>query len=290
MKKILSLIFAGLFVFGCAQQKGSSTGSVIAKVNNTSITKEEFLKESQLVPDWAKQNFSTKDGKERFLEELIKKELIYQDAKNKGLDKDKEILSQVEEFKKMTLLSFVLKKEIEEKVQVSDEEAKNYYDKNQDKFKKGEEISASHILVDTEKEAKDILARLKKGEAFAKLAMALSKDKGSAVKGGDLGFFTRGRMLPEFEEAAFSLKPGEISAPLKTQFGYHIIKVTERKEGAMVPFEEAKETVKRQLLSEKQKSAFDAYIDALKKKSKITTESKALETVKMPWENTEPAK
>ena len=286
MKKILSLILAGFFVFGCAQ-KGSSTGSVIAKVNNISITKEEFLKESQLVPEWAKQNFSTKDGKERFLDELIKKELIYQDAKNKGLDKDKDILAQVEEFKKMTLLSLVLKKEIEEKVQVSDEEAKDFYNKNQDKFKKGEEIKASHILVDTEKEAKDILAKLKKGEDFAKLAMALSKDKGSAAKGGDLGSFTRGRMVPEFEEAAFSLKPGEVSAPLKTQFGYHIIKVTESKEGAMTPFEEAKETVKRQLISEKQKSAFDAYVEGLKKKSKVTTESKALEAVKMPWEKPE---
>jgi len=284
MKKILSLILAGFFVFGCTQQKGTSTGSVIAKVNNAAITKEDFLKESKLVPEWAKQNFSTKDGKERFLEELIKKELIYQDAKNKGLDKDKEILAQVEEFKKMTLLSLVLKKEIEEKVQVSDEDAKDFYNKNQDKFKKGEEIKASHILVDMEKEAKDILARLKKGEDFAKLAMALSKDKGSAAKGGDLGSFTRGRMVPEFEEAAFSLKPGEISAPLKTQFGYHIIKVIERKEGNMVPFEEAKETVTRQLLSEKQKGAFDAYIEGLKKKSKVTTESKALETIKMPWE------
>jgi len=286
MKKILSLIFAGFFVFGCAQ-KESSTGSVIAKVNNATITKENFLKESKLVPEWAKQNFSTKDGKERFLEELIKKELIYQDAKNKGLDKDKEILLQVEEFKKMTLLSLVLKKEIEEKVQVSDEEAGDFYNKNQDKFKKGEEIRASHILVDTEKEAKDILARLKKGEDFAKLAKSLSKDKGSADKGGDLGSFTRGRMVPEFENTAFSLKPGEVSSPLKTQFGYHIIKLTERKEGAMVPFEEAKETVKRQLLSEKQKSAFDAYIEGLKKKSKIKTESKALETLKMPWEKPE---
>lgn len=287
MKKILSLMLAGFFVFGCAQQKGGSTGSVIAKVNNTSITKEDFLKESQLVPEWAKQNFSTKDGKERFLEELIKKELIYQDAKNKGLDKDKDIISQVEEFKKMTLLSLVLKKEIEEKVQVSDEEANDFYNKNQDKFKKGEEVKASHILVDTEKEAKDILARLKKGEDFSKLAKALSKDKGSATNGGDLGFFTRGRMVPEFEETVFGLKPGEISAPLKTQFGYHVIKVIERKEGAMVPFEEAKETVKRQLISEKQKSAFDAYVEGLKKKSKVTTESKALEAVKMPWEKPE---
>lgn len=287
MKKILSLILAGFFVFGCAQQKSSSTGSVIAKVNNTSITKEDFLKESHLVPEWARQNFSTKDGKERFLDELIKKELIYQDAKNKGLDKDKEILAQVEEFKKMTLLSLVLKKEIEEKVQVADEEAKEFYDKNQDKFKRGEEVSASHILVGTEKEANDVLARLKKGEGFAKLATALSKDTHSAAKGGDLGFFGRGRMVPEFEEAAFSLKPGEIGAPLKTQFGYHIIKVTERKEGAIVPFEEAKETVERQLLSEKQKSTFDAYVEGLKKKSKITTEDKALEAIKLPWEKPE---
>jgi peptidyl-prolyl cis-trans isomerase C len=284
MKRILSLIAAGFLVFGCAQQKGGATGSVVAKVNNTNITTEDVIKESRQLPEWARQNFSTKDGKERFLEELIKKELIYQDAKNRGLDKDKEIMAQVEEFKKMTLLSFALKKEIEEKVDVTDEEAKVYYDKNQDKFKRGEEVRASHILVDTEKEAKDILARIKKGEDFGKLAQSFSKDKGSAAKGGDLGSFSRGRMVPEFEEAAFSLKPGELSAPLKTQFGYHIIKSVEKTNGSIVPFEEAKATVKRQLISEKQKSAFDAYIESLKKKSKITTESKALEDLKMPWE------
>lgn len=289
MKKILSLLLAGFFVFGCAQQKGGSAGDVIAKVNKTDITKEDFLKESKIIPEWARQNFDSPDGKERFLQEMIKKELIYQDAKNRGLDKDKDVIAQIEEFKKMTLLSLVLKKEIEDKVQVSDEEVKNFYDNNQDKFKKGQEIRASHILVDSEKEAKDIFARLEKGEDFAKLAAAFSKDKGSASKGGDLGFFGRGRMVHEFEETAFLLKPGQFSTPLKTQFGYHIIKVTGTKEGTLPPFEEVKATVKRQLLSERQKSAFDTYVEGLKKKSKITTESKALETLKMPWENAEPA-
>ncbi len=283
MKKLLILMFAAVLASGCTQ-KGDLDNSVIAKINDTKITKEDFLREISRVPEWARDRFKGKEGKEQFLDELIKKELIYLDAKKKGLDKDKEFIAKVEEFKKMTLLAAVLKKEIEEKTEVAEKDIKDFYDKNPDEFKKGAAVRARHILVDTEAEANDIVAKIKKGEDFSELAKSLSKDKDSAQKGGDLGFFSQGRMVPEFEKAAFSLKPDEVSNPVKTQFGYHIIKVIDKKEGAVVDFEQAKNVIKRRLLSEKQKSLFDSYIEGLKKNTKPVKNEEALAAISLPWE------
>lgn len=289
MKKLLILILVGIFAFGCAQ-RNDKDNPVIAKVNKTKITKEDFLKEISRVPEWVRDRFKGKEGKEQFLEEMIKKELIYQDAKKKRLHKDKEFLDKVEEFKKMTLLSLILKKEIEEKAVVDDAEVRDFYDKNLDKLRKGTKVRASHILVNTEEEAKNILERIKKGESFSKLAKSLSKDKNSAKKGGDLGFFGRGQMVPEFERAAFNLRVGEVSNPVRTRFGYHIIKITDRKEGIPVSFEEAKDAIRRRLLAEKQRSLFDSYIENLKKNSKITKNEDVLAELSLPWEETEKEK
>ena len=135
----------------------------------------------------------------------------------------------------------------------------------------GTEVRAKHILVDTEEQAKDILKRIRQKEDFSKLAEQYSKDKGSAKNGGDLGSFSRGRMVPQFEAGAFSLKVGEISGPVRTQFGYHIIQVTDKKEGRIGTFEEVKGGLEKQLMIEKQKALFDSYIEKLKKNSKIET-------------------
>ncbi len=161
-----------------------------------------------------------------------------------------------------------------------DQEVREFYDKHSDEFKAGSEVRARHILVETGAEAEDILKRLKKGESFSELAKKLSKDKGSATKGGDLGFFGRGRMVPEFERVAFSLKPGEVSDPVKTRFGYHIIKVTDKKEGELGDFEKVKEAVQKRLKVEKQKNVFESYIKNLKEKAgNIEIYDEALKTL-----------
>lgn len=284
VKRILTLLFVGFFVFGCTP-KGNTESNVIAKVNNAQITKDDFLREMSRIPDWAKERFSGKEGKEQFLDELIKRELLYQEAERLGLGKDKEFLEKVEEFKRMTLLSTLLKKEVEDKAVVSDAEIKEYYDKNPQEFKT-DQVRASHILVEKEDEAKGIIERLKKGEDFSKLAESLSKDPGSASKGGDLGFFGRGRMIPEFEEVAFSLKPGEISQqPLKTRFGYHIIKVTERKEGSLLPLENVKDKINGKLVSEKQRRLFESLIEKLTKEAKIEKKIDELNSINPPQHN-----
>ncbi len=148
---------------------------------------------------------------------------------------------------------------IKTQIKVSEEEIKSYYESNIGEFERQEEVKARHILIKTEDKGEDeakklsyeILEKLKKGEDFAKLAKEFSEDPGSKDTGGDLGYFGRGQMVPEFEEAAFSLEVGEFSEPVKTQFGYHIIQVLDHRIGGTKPLEEVRNEIYSKVLQEK---------------------------------------
>jgi peptidyl-prolyl cis-trans isomerase C len=162
----------------------------------------------------------------------------------------------------------------------TDAEAKDFYDKNPDKFKQDEQVRASHILVRVEPNAdaktkarakaeiESVLKELKAGGDFAKLAQQHSQD-GSAAQGGDLGYFPHGQMVPEFDKVAFSLPVGQLSGVVTTQFGYHVLKVTDRKPARTVPYEEAQAQIKQFLEQQKKQQAADTFIEGLKKKAKI---------------------
>ncbi|MDO5725806.1 MAG: peptidylprolyl isomerase [Tissierellia bacterium] len=143
---------------------------------------------------------------------------------------------------------------------VSDDEVKSYYEENKDDLKK---VKASHILVETEEDAKNVIKRLENGEDFEEVAKEVSLDPGSAVSGGDVGFFSRGMMVPEFEEYAFSGAIGEVSEPVESQYGFHIIKVTEVKDDLDSAKEEITQLIKQRKLTE--------YIEDLSKKSVVRT-------------------
>jgi len=260
MKKVLVLALAAALLAGCAQKAAEQKGPYVAKVGSATITKSDLDREMQSLPDYAKQLFADEQGREKFLDELIKKEILYQEAVKKGLDKTPEFQRKVEDFRKLTLASELLEKEIVSKARVSDQDARDYYNKHKEEFVTASQIRASHILVKTEEEAKKVLSRLKKGENFGEIAKKESLDKGSAQNGGDLGFFGRGQMIPAFEKAAAALKAGELSGPVKTEYGYHIIKVTDKKAGPAVEFDRIKEMIVQRLSGEKQKEAFDKYL------------------------------
>jgi peptidyl-prolyl cis-trans isomerase C len=162
----------------------------------------------------------------------------------------------------------------------SDLEAKSYYEKNPDRFKQDESVRASHILVRVDEKADaatrkraraeidSVLKQAKAGADFAKLAQQHSQD-GSAAQGGDLNYFSKGQMVPAFDKVAFELKPGQTSGVVTTQFGYHIIKVVDHKPGRTVPFEESEQQIKQFLGEQKKQQHAEAFIDGLKKKSKI---------------------
>ena len=174
----------------------------------------------------------------------------------------------------------LVKKEILDKVNVGAGDIRTFYDKNKDKYVEEEQVRARHILIrvppevnpadDTKLKGKadEALSRAKQGEDFAALATELSDD-GSKANGGDLGFFPRGRMVAPFEEVAFALQPGQMSEIVRTQFGYHIIKVEEHKSGRALPFDEAKSQVKEDLTQQQTYERYQQYMAGLRGKAKV---------------------
>ncbi len=279
MKKgfVFILAIAVLCALLSCAKKEEQKGPYLAKVGTVKITQADLERDIKNLPEFAQKIFEGPGGKEKFLDEMIKKELLFQEALKRGLDKDPEYLRKLEEFKKLTLIGQLLEKEIEAKAKVTEQDVKDYYEKHKDELAAVTQIRASHILVKTEGEAKKLLERLKKGEDFAAIAKKYSIDTGSAKNGGDLGYFSSGQMVPEFEAAAAKLKAGEVSSePVKTKFGYHIIKVTDRKKGQPVEFEKIKNVLFQRISAERQKEFFDSYIENLKKTYKVEINKEAV--------------
>ena len=209
---------------------------------------------------------------------MVIRELILQQASKDGLDKGPEIEDKLQDLRKRLIVESFLKKKVEVESKVSDEDMKKFYEQNKEKFKSGEQIKASHILVKSEKEAKEILARLKSGGNFEELAKKSSVDSSSA-KGGDLGWFGKGSMVPAFEKAALALKEGQISDVVKSDFGYHIIKLTGKRPAGIRPYEEVKEQIKGAIMPTKQQEVFQKIKEELKKSAKITVKEDVLNSV-----------
>jgi peptidyl-prolyl cis-trans isomerase C len=175
----------------------------------------------------------------------------------------------------------LVESEIAGKVAVKPEAVTDFYQKNQDKFQQGPRVHASHILIGipqnadaaTKQQAKakadGLLKDLKAGKDFAAAAKENSQDPGSAPNGGDLGYFEQGQMVPPFEQAAFALKPGEVSEVVETQFGYHIIKVAEKQESRVVPLEEAKGQIEEYLTQQNRHAQTELFVNALRAKAKV---------------------
>jgi peptidyl-prolyl cis-trans isomerase C len=180
-----------------------------------------------------------------------------------------------------TIQALLAKVAEEANVQTTDQDAQAFYDSHPAVFDTGERVRASHILVripegatapgkeELRKKAESLLQRVRAKEDFAALAKQSSEDPGSARNGGDLGAFGRGQMVPPFEQAAFALKPGEVSGIVETPFGYHIIKVTERIPARKMPFPEVKERLKLEMAQQKRQQAQQSYVNSLRAKAKI---------------------
>ena len=276
MKKIAVIVLLLSALVACSKKGAEQQGPFLAKVGDTRITQADLDRELKSLPDYAQQLFEGEGGKEKLLDEIVKKEILYQEALKKGIDKDPEFTKKLEEFKKLTLVSELLEKEIMSKAKVSDQDVKDYYEKHKEDFTTTSQIKASHILVKTEDEARKVRERLKKGEKFEAIAKKESIDKASAKNGGELGYFSKGQMVPEFEKAAAGMKQGEISEPVKTSFGYHIIKVTDKKAGPVIEFDRIKEIILQRLSGERQKEAFDKYLAELKKTYTVEINKDAL--------------
>ncbi|MDD2897639.1 MAG: peptidylprolyl isomerase [Desulfuromonadaceae bacterium] len=263
---------------GGAKTEGKKEGKVLAEVNGGSITTGDFERELKNLPEYLKAMAETPQGRKEMLDTMIIRELILQQASKDGLDKGPEIEEKLQDLKKRLVVESFLKKKVEVESKVSDEDMKKFYEQNKDKFKSGDQIKASHILVKTEKEAKDIQAQLKAGGNFEELAKKHSADS-SAAKGGDLGWFGKGSMVPAFEKAALALKEGQISDIVKSDFGYHIIKLTGKRPAGIRPFEEVKDQIKGAIMPTKQQEVFQKIKEELKKTAKISVKEDVLNSM-----------
>ena len=244
----------------------------VAVVGDTEITEEEF--HELLVERYGEETLGA-----LISEKVIEAEIKKADVKIESEEIDKEFEAMAEQYGGKEGLdaamasSNISEKEVKEEIErtlalktllksdlkVTDEEIAKYYEENKENFGQKEQVDASHILVETEDKAKEVRKKLVDGADRIEIAKEYSIDPGSKDNGGDLGFFERGKMVPEFEEAAFSMKVGEISEPVKTENGYHIIIVNDKKEAKTTSLEENKDDIRAILEDAKMPEAFKAW-------------------------------
>jgi len=232
---------------------------ILATVNGKEITGVDYNLFLDSLNPQIKQYFAGEDMNKEIINELIYQALLYEDAIAKGMDKDEEFLQVVEKTKESMLKNYALGKLLAT-VDVTEDEVKKFYEENKEAFKEKESANASHILVSEEDKA-----RVKDGEDFETLAKKNSTCP-SKEKGGDLGTFTRGQMVKEFEDAVFENEVGTVTEPVKTQFGYHIIKINEKNEGRDLEFDEVKDKIFSQLKRQKEQDLYNKKIEELKEK------------------------
>ena len=260
-----------------------ASANTLVTVNGKVITQEEVQTELMNATQGRFNQLPAEKQSEfqqQVLQQLVGKELIYGDAKKTGVLTSKEYKEEylkLEERMKKELAIQVWQKKQLQSVEISDKEAKDYYKKNKEEFNEKETLHARHILVKTEDEAKNIIAQIKSlsGAKLKNKFIELAKEKStgpSGPKGGDLGYFAQGQMVPEFNAKVFSMKVGTVtSTPVKTQFGFHIIYLEDKRAAATRSFKEVKVFIEQRLKMEKFKSVMKDRMKKLHEKATIVT-------------------
>lgn len=241
---LVVLLSAALPALG---QDTAADDPVEAVVNGQEIRRSDVIESAQSLPPAYQQQID--QIYPALVERLIDLTLLLEEAKRRDLGADPEVKDRVADYEDQVVREVLLDRQVKEGM--TEEAVKARYDQFVAEFQPQSEVHARHILVATEDEAKAIIAELDAGGDFAAIATAKSIDTGSGAQGGDLGFFTAEQMVPEFSQAAFALEPGAHStAPVQSQFGWHVIKVEEKRDTQPPSFEEARPEIENQLSQE----------------------------------------
>jgi len=263
------VIAAGLV--GCGKN-----GATVANIGKSKITLKTLEERIMDAPPAYQSYLTTAAGRKQFLDLIVREHIVIEAAKKAGVSKKPEYKKMVADYKKdmakkfreyeeSMLMELYIRELHDKELNTSDKDIENYYIEHKDEFDKPLAITAKHILVPTKAEAEKVLARIKAGEDFSKIAKEVSADPISAARGGEIGPFQRGDLVPEFEKAVFPLKVGEISGIVETQFGFHVIKKISQKVMPKRSMEEVKYEIKKQL----EKAKFDAWLEKTKNKFNV---------------------
>jgi peptidyl-prolyl cis-trans isomerase C len=270
---LFGIILSFLCCFLSCDRLKEKGGKELVKINDVSISLEEFRQMSEGQSLEGKMRLLNEKGLRDFLETyVITREVLFQEAKKKGLDKRKEIVAKVEDFKRAMVIDALLNEELSGKGEVTDQDIQRYYKENEDRFTEPREVKIRHILVTSEPALKEVLMKLSQGESFEKLASAYNVDK-SREDGGSLGNIRRGQLAPsfaQFEEMAFSLrKKGEVSEVVKTPYGFHLIQLEDTRGTVRQPIEQVREKIRFFLQAKKRQDAYLEYAKTARSKAKI---------------------
>jgi peptidyl-prolyl cis-trans isomerase C len=279
-----------LFVSGAAS---AADPEILARVGNKNITKADIEALISFYPA-NQQAIIRMDPKneEALLNNYVTILAVAETARRQGFDKEKNMRKQIQILSDEHLAKGYVQKNVLSKVKVTDKDVEEYYKNHPKEFEKPETVKARHILIgfkgdmtedqkkELRKKADDVLKKAKGGDDFAQLASEYSDDPGSKTKGGELGYFPKGNMVPEFENAAFNLKPGEISNVIETPYGYHIIKVEDKKAAEMPAFDSIKEQVRVKATQDAEQKKINEFIEKAKKDTKATIYSQSKEKKK----------
>jgi peptidyl-prolyl cis-trans isomerase C len=275
-RRIILLMILPLAVLAGCGPGSSPDDKALVTVADKSITIKDFKNKFSKLPKHYQA--VAEKNKKNLLDDMIVESLFLEDAVRKGIDKDKEIKDILVEARKKIIIAKFVKMEVDDKVKVSEGEMKAFYEEHKDEFKAPEMWRASHILVASEGEAKDVVAELSKGKNFEDIARAKSIDATSS-RGGDVGYFRKGQVVPEFENTCTNLSVGQTGAIVHTQFGYHIIKLTDKKDEALEPYESAKPNIENTLKLKKRNELFDELVVYLKEKYRVRVEPDAIKSL-----------
>lgn len=264
MKYLLVAISIILGISGCA--KVATDEKVVGTVNGERVTMAMLDERIDELPEYYRQTAA--QYKREILDDLIVEKLLFDEAKKRKLDENEDVKKLIDKAKRKILIAKLLEDETTLKKLISDEDIESYYNQHKEQYLIPDRVKASHILVSTEEDAKKVLDELNKGADFSETAKSYSKDL-TKERGGDLGYFQKGQMIPEFEKVCFELECGKISDIVQTRFGYHIIKVTDKLPSKYEQLSDVKEKIRAKLIDEAKQQQFRDFVQLLKGKARI---------------------
>ena len=264
---VLCVLFA-VAVSACGSVPGGGTqGKTLAVVNGEDITEATLLKEVENLPPYVRPILETAAGRAQFLESVITRDLLMREALRRGIDRRPEVADRITMARKSIVLEALLRDVAEKAPGLSDAALRRIYDANPASHQVGERVKVSHMLFREKERALEILGRAKAGEPFEALMKEIGSGNGEVA--ADLGEIERGNFVKEFETAAFAAAPGVVTGPVKTTYGYHVIKVYEKLPAGSRSFEDMKPKLLAEHREQAQRDAFEAMIADLRKQATV---------------------